>query len=242
MKLAEQSLTPLYQQVMDDLRNGIEVARFAPGSKIPSESELSELYGVSRITIRRAIEELAKEGYLTKKQGKGTYVNPPKLTRKIRHPGTLVSFTETCERAGKRPGATVISCASEEAPASTAALLELPEGSPILRLIRVRTVDGEPAATENAVFPYAAYSFLQNAELNDTSLFSVIERETNLVPHRRRKRTIEVIRANPYLAELLRVGAGEPLFREHTVFLDEKGDIIYACRLHFVARMFVYDV
>lgn len=242
MKLAEQSLTPLYQQVIDDIRDGIEAERFRPGHRIPSESELSELYGVSRITIRRAIGELAKEGFLTKKQGKGTYVNAPKLTRKIRQPGDTVSFTEACQRVGKQSGASVISIATEEAPASTAALLDMPEGTPILRIIRVRTADGIPAATENAVFPLDRFAFLENIDLKDVSLFSVIKEHTHHVPHRRRKRTIEVVRANPFLSELLDVNISEPLFREHAVFLDEQGELVYAVRMHLIAQMFVYDV
>ena len=242
MKLAEQSLTPLYQQVMDDIRSAIEVGRHQPGDKIPSESELSELYGVSRITIRRAIEELAKEGFLTKKQGKGTYVNPPKLTRKIRQPGTTVSFTETCQRAGRSCGARVISQGPESAPESTARLLDLAPGAPILRVIRVRTIDGVPAATENAVFPRERYDFLQDIDLNDASLFSIIEERTQRVPHTRRHRTIELVSANPYLASLLGTGVGEPLFLEYVVYYDEADELMYACRFHLMARMFVYEV
>lgn len=242
MKLAEQSLTPLYQQVMDDISNGIEAGRTKPGEKIPSESELSELYGVSRITVRRAIEELAKEGLLTKRQGKGTYVNPPKLTRKIRQPGETVSFTEACKLAGRDCGAKVISMGPEEAPASTAAMLDLPVGAPILRIIRLRTVDGMPGATDNSVFPLERYEFLQHADLNDSSLFSLIKEHTQREPQQRRKRTIEVVRANPYISELLDCSAGEPLFREYSVFLDESGNLMYASRQHFLARLFIYDV
>ncbi len=242
MELSEQSLTPLYQQVMDDLQNGIEIGRFRPGDKIPSENELSEIYGVSRITIRRAIEELAKEGVLTKKQGKGTYVNPPKLTRKILRDGGTSSFTEQCQRSGKKSGARVVSIGSEEAPESTAALLDLPQGTPILRVIRVRTIDGMPVATENCVLPLEPYEFLLNVNLNDTSLFKVISEHTNSEPYRRRKRTIEVVRADSYIAQQLDVGTGEPLFREYAVFLDKGGEPMLACRTHMIAQMFIYDV
>ncbi|MEE1274075.1 MAG: GntR family transcriptional regulator [Olegusella sp.] len=73
-RLDEESLTPLYQQVMEKIKRGIESGAYATGEKIPSEAELSEMYSVSRITVRRAVEELVEQGLLTKRQGKGTYV------------------------------------------------------------------------------------------------------------------------------------------------------------------------
>lgn len=76
-QLNEDSLTPLYQQLMEDIKTSLAEGKYMPDEKIPSEPELSELYHVSRITVRRAIEELCTEGYLVKKQGKGTYVSQP---------------------------------------------------------------------------------------------------------------------------------------------------------------------
>ena len=82
-QLNEDSLIPLYQQLMEDIKAALTEGKYATDEKIPSESELSELYHVSRITVRRAVEELCSEGYLVKKQGKGTYVSQPKVIRKI---------------------------------------------------------------------------------------------------------------------------------------------------------------
>ena len=70
MKLNDNSLTPLYQQVLEDIKAEISSGTYASGQRIPSEAELSQLYSVSRVTVRRAIEELVGEGYLTKRQGK----------------------------------------------------------------------------------------------------------------------------------------------------------------------------
>lgn len=79
MRLNEGSLTPLYQQLMEDIKYAIEDGKYQPEEKIPSEPELSELYSVSRITVRRAVDELCAQGYLVKKQGKGTFVGRAKL-------------------------------------------------------------------------------------------------------------------------------------------------------------------
>ena len=75
---------PLYQQVIDIIKNEINSGAYKAGARIPNEFELAESYKVGRVTVRRAIEELVQQGYLTKRQGKGTFVNAPKLKRKIR--------------------------------------------------------------------------------------------------------------------------------------------------------------
>lgn len=75
---------PLYQQVIDIIKNEISSGAYKAGARIPNEFELAESYKVGRVTVRRAIEELVQQGYLTKRQGKGTFVNAPKLKRKIR--------------------------------------------------------------------------------------------------------------------------------------------------------------
>ena len=70
---------PLYQQVIDIIKNEINSGAYKAGARIPNEFELAESYKVGRVTVRRAIEELVQQGYLTKRQGKGTFVNAPKL-------------------------------------------------------------------------------------------------------------------------------------------------------------------
>ena len=83
---------PLYQQVIDIIKNEINSGAYKAGARIPNEFELAESYKVGRVTVRRAIEELVQQGYLTKRQGKGTFVNAPKLKRKIRRKMTSRVF------------------------------------------------------------------------------------------------------------------------------------------------------
>ena len=83
---------PLYQQVIDIIKNEINSGAYKAGARIPNEFELAESYKVGRVTVRRAIEELVQQGYLTKRQGKGTFVNAPKLKRKIRQKDDVQSF------------------------------------------------------------------------------------------------------------------------------------------------------
>ncbi len=100
---------PLYQQVIDIIKNEINSGAYKAGARIPNEFELAESYKVGRVTVRRAIEELVQQGYLTKRQGKGTFVNAPKLKRKIRQKDDVQSFSDACRVNGMEPGARVIS-------------------------------------------------------------------------------------------------------------------------------------
>ena len=83
---------PLYQQIYDEIKDAIEKGVYAPKERIPSELELAEQYDVSRITVRRAVEELCSDGYLVKQQGRGTFVSTPHINRQF-HASTLQTFT-----------------------------------------------------------------------------------------------------------------------------------------------------
>ena len=100
-ELNQSSGTPLYKQLKDLLRAFIASASTPANERLPSEKELSERYEVSRITVRKAIEELEKEGYLVKVQGRGTFTRKPKLGRDLHE---LLSFTRTCQIMGMKPG------------------------------------------------------------------------------------------------------------------------------------------
>lgn len=240
MKLMEDSLVPLYQQVMDDIRQGIEDGRYGVGQKIPSESELSEIYSVSRITIRRAIEELSTEGYLTKKQGKGTYVNHPKLKKKLKQCGPLESFTDLCQKAGRVAGARVTQRQREAATADVALALGITEGDEVIRLRRVRTVDDKPCLIETSFFPANEYSFMENETLDNASIYNVLACHECRQPIKMRDALIEMARANVETAAELEICVGEPLFSEVGTFADEDGRAVFLGKLIIVATDYCF--
>lgn len=92
---------PLYQQIYDEIKDAIEKGVYAPKERIPSELELAEQYDVSRITVRRAVEELCSDGYLVKQQGRGTFVSTPHINRQF-HASTLQTFTALCADNGMK--------------------------------------------------------------------------------------------------------------------------------------------
>ena len=239
MKLAEGSLTPLYQQVMDDIKDDIEHGVYHANDKIPSEAELSGMYEVSRITIRRAIEELVGEGYLTKRQGKGTFVNPPKLACKLVRPSAVQSFTDTCLECGRLAGAHVIAVTPAKATPDECELLGLKAGSELVRLRRVRTADGVPVMVEDLLLPLARHGYLLREDLEDVSVNDVLERRAGVRCATGRGRTIEMVRADAELSELLSVARGEPLFYVNGLMLDATGAPLMVERQHIVASLFV---
>ena len=97
--------TPLYKQLYDEILSKINSGEYKIGDKIPSESMLSEIYGISRITVRNAIQKLCDDKILVKKHGKGTFVSMPVYIESISSEG---SFTKSCIQMGKIPSTKVV--------------------------------------------------------------------------------------------------------------------------------------
>lgn len=241
VKLIEDSLAPLYQQVMDDIQKDISTGTYSPGDKIPSEAGLSEFYGVSRITVRRAIEELVAEGYLTKRQGKGTFVNPPKLARKIHQTSEVQSFTDTCKESGKMAGATLLKLEVVPARDAEREFLNLAEDARLIHVQRLRTADDVPIMLENNFFPLDGFEFLEHADLTNQSIFSTVEKETGRLPSDSTC-SLEIVRASADVAGPLKVTAGEPLFYEHVEFYDQDGKPLLIGKQYIVGSLFVFNI
>lgn len=244
MRLSKKSLIPLYQQVMDDLKKEIDAGTYAPNKTIPSETELSQIYNVSRITVRRAVEELSDSGYLTKRQGKGTYVNPPKLTRKIWQPRSASkSFTEVCKEDGRVAGARVLSVEISEGRPSELESLRLPESSKLIHVRRVREADGIPVMLENNYFPYTAeFSFLLDANLNDSSLFDLLTLHTKRQIAQTTLHTLEVLRATSEIATDLSLAVGDPVFFERSDYVDQDNQPYMVGRHFIVGALYLFEI
>ena len=122
-----------------------------PGAPMPSERELCELFGVSRMTVRQAVDTLVVDGVLKRHQGKGTFVASPKVDLQLR----LTSFTEEMRRRGMIPGAVFLIAATVPASPVVAEALELDDGAPVHHLRRLLTADSTPMAIEENWIPAA---------------------------------------------------------------------------------------
>ena len=204
---ADVSAVPLYQQVMDDLKGEIARGVYAPGSRIPSEMELAKSYGVGRITVRRAIEELSRAGYLNRQQGRCTFVCAPKLKRKIRQKGDVQSFTEGCAANDMVAGARLVSRTVVAATREDAAFFGVEPGCELIVVERVRTADGVPVMLENNAFVLADHPYLQTLAdegLADNSIFALVAEHSGRAPLKSDPCTVEIALADAQAARCWR--------------------------------------
>ena len=239
-KLTFSSANPLYQQLMDDIKLDISNAKYAPGDKIPTETELAEIYQVSRITVRRAVSELCDEGYLVKRQGKGTYVTPPKITRKIMQDKHVHSFTATCAMSGMQPGGRTVDIRIVPSRQEEQNFFKMPKDGNVVFVQRVRTADGDPVLLENTFFPSPEVDDLRNVDLTNRSLNDTLRKKYGRSPVDRQTTKVEVSRASKEYAALLNIAPGDPLFFITSYFLDERGQPIAIARHYFLSSRFIF--
>ena len=241
MRLNEGSLTPLYQQLMEDIKYAIEDGKYQPEEKIPSEPELSELYSVSRITVRRAVDELCAQGYLVKKQGKGTFVGRAKLQRKLPGNNTM-SFTDVCRLNGKVHSVRMLTCQEVPARQDEIKFLNLEPGSKLLYIQRLHMADGVPIQLENNFYPLHRFAFLRQEDLEHNSLLQILRERHGINTCNTSDTTVEIVRASPEYAQLLDVPVGEPLFYMNIYFLDYNGQPLFVGRQYIVGKRYVLHI
>jgi GntR family transcriptional regulator len=199
-----------------------------PGDPLPSERELAERYDVARMTVRAEITRLAGLGLVDRVQGRGTFVAEPRVTQAA----TLSSFTEDMRARGLTPGSHVLQHATVAADAQLAARLELARGASLLWVRRVRTADGEPMALEEAFLPADRFAALDPAELEDGSLFDVLEQRfgARFPVADQRVVATEIVGED---ANVLRVAPGRAGLRFETILFDaEERPLAYAWSLY----------
>lgn len=236
MDLHKASTTPLFEQVKEDISEKIKSGEYIAGHKIPTESELIEKYDVSRITIRRAIEELCKEGVLIKKQGKGTFVQEKRIFRKIEH---TVSFSDSCRAGNMTPSAKVT-----KRKVMLSGDPEIPEHSDfantsVVYIQRVRSADDIPVMLENNYYPFDKYSFLLTEPLED-SLYDLLKAHDVSIGCSLNS-YIDAVKATVEQAALLDISPGDPLFLLSTEIYDSHNHLVYIGRQMIVASRYRFS-
>lgn len=172
---------PLYFQLRNILRERILSGEFKADERIPPEVELCRQYGVSRITVRKAIEALVQEELLYTRQGKGTFVTQQKLRRRLPR---LYSFSEDMRELGLNPSSSVVEIRIEVASVQDSAILKLPEyDQKVFKILRVRRVNKEPVLLESTRIPHFLCPQLLSANLEEDSLYRVLREDHGLVLH-----------------------------------------------------------
>lgn len=242
MKLAHDSKKPLYGQIVDVVMADIRDGRLKPGDKLPSEADFSERYNVSRVTVRRALEELKSADIVTPYQGKGYFVSVPVFERPLTQTKELLSFTQMCLASGREPGGRLIKVDYVNGTDRDNEFLCQKPGSKLLRVQRVRTADGVPIFLENSLFPGEGFEFLTNGSLDGRSMNSALADELGRNVASYSRCTIRACCATPRIAELLSIPVGDPLFLEMKDLVDENGAPMLIAKDYLVGNFFVFDM
>jgi GntR family transcriptional regulator len=172
MPLDHESTTPLYIQLKEHLRMQIEAGVFPPGARLPSERELAQTFQMSRMTVRQALQLLAKDGFVTSHIGKGTYVRRPRIAQELRF---LTSFTEDMRQRDMTPSSRVIRAALDHADEDVAEHLRVAVGAETVLLSRVRLADNEPMVWEICHLKHhLCPGILDHHDFSEESLYQVL--------------------------------------------------------------------
>jgi GntR family transcriptional regulator len=215
--LKQDDQIPLYIQLKESIRSSITNGHLKFGDKIPTESELSEEYQISRITVRKAIFDLVEEGYLVKSQGKGTFVNKRKIERKIVH---FLSFSDACNANGLTASSKVIKREITQPTSIDKKMLQLDDADALVFIQRVRYANDSPIMLENNYFSYKEYHSLLNENL-DGSLYKILEEKLGVKPAGSSELSLEIVRAGEEEMQLLNTSSGEPLWYMESTVTDE---------------------
>jgi GntR family transcriptional regulator len=216
---------PRYYQLKEIMRGRVKSGEWKPGDLIPSERELSEKYGISRMTARQAITDLVNEGLFYREQGKGTFVSQRKITQQLIH---LTGFTEDIRARGQKPGTKVLSAEMVPADETTAEKLSIDPGTLIFRLQRLRLADDEPLAIELSQISFKGCERLLDEDLEQHSLYRLLETKYGILLMEA-DQELEAGLAGNEESQLLKISINRPvLFTRRITYTERNQPIEYA--------------
>lgn len=220
MSVKSRNGVPAYQRIQAKIRKTIEAGELRPGDAVPSERELARVHEVSLMTARHALASLEKQGAVERRPGVGTFVSAPKI-----HFNKLMSYTEQMGSRSLTPGSKIILAKTVNDEHEVNARLALSPNSRVVKIERLRHVEGEPFALETCYLSAAQFSGLLSSPLHRESLFATLERDYN-VELGYADEEVDATAADPRTSELLGVPKREPLLRIRQVIYSTKGVVI----------------
>jgi GntR family transcriptional regulator len=225
LRISRASSVPIYHQIKEQIVEAIVEGILVEGDPLPSERDLVERLNVSRMTIRRALNELVLSGQLRTWPGKGTFVRAAKVEQ---HLGRLAGFSADMIKAGHRVASEVLRAEVTPVGGKIAQHLRVGMNDAIIVLERRRLVDGEPTSWERAYLPERLCPGLLDFDLERRSLYDVLRREYHIALKWARQR-MEATLANWHEQQLLEIPEGVPiLLGERTVYTDDDTIVEYS--------------
>jgi GntR family transcriptional regulator len=202
-KVAKNNPVPIYHQLKEIIQEMIDNEELKPNDPIPTERELCEIHGISRMTVREAMKSLVNEGVLYREQGKGTFVAKPKSKHQL---SELRGLTEDMEQMGHKIETRVLSFQVIEAEKNISKILHLSEDqNKAIKMKRLRIVDQVPYSIETVWLNHQKCFNLTKECIEGQSLYEILRERYSLIPHYARQ-TVEPIKLSKDESELLGLG------------------------------------
>lgn len=235
IRIDKDSAVPIYFQLYEGMRSLIAAGSLKPGDALPSETDFARYFSISPMTVRQAMTELVKEGFINRQRGRGSFVAP----RQLDHPlDRMVSFSEDMLARQVIPGSRVLLIEEVAAPLEIAAAADLPAGVSLLRLKRVRYANGEPVGIHDA---YLHQVSLTEADLDKTpSLYMLLAQRGIVIAEG--LDTIESVSAPKEAADLLGIRVNAPMLQTTRISWDEQGRFVEYVVALYRADLYHYRI
>jgi GntR family transcriptional regulator len=209
------AVQPLYLQIKGVLKQRIFDGEYAPHERLPSESALMKMFGVSRITVRQALRDLHSEGLIFSVQGKGSFVSKPKIVQDVQR---LQGFGEAMSGKGYDTSGKVLAIQQCRAPMGVAKALELGSQAEVIEVQRIRYLNCNPVSVDQSYFPLDIGESLFGRDLSQ-DIFPLLENELGInLGYAELK--IEATRTSTEIAEHLGLEQTDPVLRISRLVFD----------------------
>jgi GntR family transcriptional regulator len=210
---------PLYSRVYGVIAEQIESGSLSPRDRLPTERAIATTLDVSRITVRRALRELVRDGLIQPASGRGYLVASHVVTEPQ---NALLSFTSIALARGLAASATVLQAVVRPATIDEAEHLRIAPGGAVFDLERIRCLDGVPIALSRSRIPHARVPGIEDVDFTTASLYVVLEERWSIIPTRS-DYSIEAVGASEREAQHLEVDPGTPLLAASETMHDQHG-------------------
>ncbi|WP_018249889.1 GntR family transcriptional regulator [Orenia marismortui] len=221
MKLENNDI-PIYYQIENLIRDKIENSEYATGEKIPSERELGEICGVSRMTVRKALDNLVNEGILERRERQGTFVARDNLNEFT----TLVGVSEYIESEGMKPNIKVINKELIKPDKSITKNLNLNSDEKVILVERLILADKRPCGFEQSYIPYPICPELLEVEIDQKSIYAMLRRNGHK-PTKAKDQTSAIL-SNDKLSKLLQIDSKEAILKNIRTSFSKDRPIVYS--------------
>ncbi|WP_066890207.1 GntR family transcriptional regulator [Clostridium nigeriense] len=234
----KESQIPLHYQIYTDILEKIKNKEYKVNDKLPSEKELQDMYGVSRITVRRAMEDLQREGYAAKYRGIGTVVCKPKKNFNLR---MLSSFSEDNEKYGEKASSILVKFQELIADQRISDLLNLNSSEKIFYIERIRLSGDTVIGLHKAYIKKLNNLTLKEDDFKeDTSLYKLLKDKGIKIDHAEEK--LEAKISNEELNKILKVDNIIPIFYKERLTYDSNNRPVEYVEMYYNADMYEYSV